>query len=57
MHITNWLENNFKHKRSKKKFEKIGGIFCDGILLPRLAILFPKYVDYEAFLRNKGLQV
>ena len=57
LHIDAWLEKNFKSRKSTKNFEKLGNVFCDGILLPRLAMLFHKYADYEAYLRNKGLQV
>lgn len=32
-------------------------MFCDAILLPRLAKLFPTYMSYEIYLRSKGLQV
>ena len=55
--IKDWLKNNFKDKLSKNKFKKLGGMFCDGIILPRLAKLFPKYNDYEAFLRLYKLEV
>lgn len=56
LHIKDWLER-FKEKASSKKFKKLGGMFCDGIILPRLACLFEKYNQYEAFLRQHGLQV
>ena len=32
-------------------------MFCDGIILPRLAMLFSKYNYYEAFLRGCGIEV
>jgi len=57
LHITEWLEKNFTDKKSQKKFEKLGEMFCEGIILPRLVQLFPKYNEYEAFLRSHGLQV
>jgi hypothetical protein len=57
LHIKDWLTRNFKDKISKAKFKKLGGMFCDGIILPRLAILFPKYNMYEAFLRGCGMEV
>jgi hypothetical protein len=57
LHIKDWLRKNFLNKKSKKTFKKLEGMFCDAILLPRLAILFPKYKDYEIYLRSKGLQV
>lgn len=56
-HIKDWVTRNFNHKRSSKPFKKLGGMFCDGIILPRLAELFPSYNDYEAFLRGHKLQV
>ena len=52
-----WLERNFKDKNSNKEFEKLGTMFCDGILLPRLEQLFVTYNDYEAYLREMGIQV
>jgi hypothetical protein len=54
LHIKAWLRKNF-FDNSKEKFKKLEGMFCDAILLPRLVILFPKYKDYEIYLRNKGL--
>ena len=57
LHIKDWLRKNFADKLSKKKFNKLGGMFCDGIILPRLAVLFPKYNEYEAFLRLHKLEV
>ena len=60
LHIKDWLKKNFADKLSKKKktkFKKLGGMFCDGIILPRLAKLFPKYNFYEAFLRGCGMEV
>ena len=57
LHIKDWLDKNFGGKLSKKKFKKLGGMFCDGIILPRLAKLFPKYNFYEAFLRGCGMEV
>ena len=56
-HIKEWLSDNFKNQLSKQKFKKLGGMFCDGIILPRLAKLFPKYKMYEAFFRGCGLEV
>jgi hypothetical protein len=43
LHIKDWLFKNFADKKSKEKFKKLGEMFCDGILLPRLAMLFPTY--------------
>ena len=57
LHIKDWLKKNFGDKLSKKKLTKLGGMFCDGIILPRLAMLFPKYNMYEAFLRGCGMEV
>ena len=57
MRIDFWLEKNFKQYKNKQTFKKLGNMFCDGILLPRLAMLFEKYSDYEAYLRGMGLQV
>ena len=37
LHIKKWLQDNFSDKLSKQKFKKLEGMFCDGILLPRLA--------------------
>ena len=42
LHIKGWLER-FKENLSNKKFKKLGGMFCDGIILPRLVCLFEKY--------------
>jgi len=55
LHIKDWLKKNFAAKMSKENFRKLEGMFCDAILLPRLAMLFPKYKDYEIYLRSKGL--
>ena len=55
LYIDKWLVENFKEKKNEKKFKKLGAIFCDGILLPRLTMLFKKYNDFEVFLRGKGL--
>lgn len=55
LHIKDWLRKNFAEKKSKEMFKKLGGIFCDAILLPRLVKLFPTYKDYEIYLRSKGL--
>lgn len=57
LHIKDWLKRNFKNNVSNKPFKKLGGMFCDGIILPRLGQLFAKYNEYEAFLRYFGLQV
>ena len=57
MRIDSWLEKNFKQYKNKQTFKKLGNMFCDGILLPRLAMIFGKYSDYEAYLRGMGLQV
>jgi hypothetical protein len=38
-------------------FEKIDGIFCDGIIIPRLKKLFSTYTDFEAAFHSAGIQV
>lgn len=57
LHIKDWLTKNFKDQPSTQKFKKLGEMFCDGIILPRLAQIFPKYNHYEAFLRGCDIQV
>ncbi len=37
LQIKEWLERNFKDRTSSKPFIKLGGMFCDGIILPRLS--------------------
>lgn len=56
LHVKDWLRKSFD-KQIKYQFKKLGGMFCDGIILPRLALLFPKYNQYEAFLRGCDMQV
>lgn len=49
--------NHFKEMQSKESFEKVDGIFCDGIILPRLGQLFSIYKDFEAAFHSAGIQV
>ena len=49
--------NHFKEMQLKKPFEKVDGIFCDGIILPRLEQLFSTYKDFEAAFHFAGVQV
>jgi hypothetical protein len=43
--------------QSNDPFTKVGGIFCDGIILPRLVQLFSTYKDFEAAFHSAGIQV
>jgi hypothetical protein len=56
LHIKEWL-NFFKSHKTDKPFSKVKGMFCDGIILPRLKKLFPKYLDFEIYLRKRKLLV
>ena len=56
LYIQDYL-NNFKEMQSKELFEKVDGIFCDGIILPRLEQLFSTYKDFEAAFHSEGVQV
>jgi hypothetical protein len=56
LHIKKWL-NSFETYKTDKPFSKVEGMFCDGIILPRLKKLFPKYVDFETYLRKRKLLV
>ena len=49
--------DHFKEVQSKDPFEKVDGIFCDGIILPRLEQLFSTYKDFEAAFHSAGIQV
>ena len=36
LYIKDWLYKNFNMKLSKGQFQKLGEMFCDGIIMPRL---------------------
>jgi hypothetical protein len=56
LHIKEWL-SSFKGCKTSEPFCKVKGMFCDGIILPRLRRLFPKYADFEIYLRKRNLSV
>ena len=49
--------NHFKEMQTTRPFEKVDGIFCDGIILPRLERLFSTYKDFETAFHSAGIQV
>lgn len=51
-----WMER-FKDHKNEKSFELLGGIFCDGIVIHKLKIVFPTEKDLKLYLGFKGLCV
>ena len=49
--------NAFKDFKQPTKFSKVGTMFCDGIIMPRLKSLFPKLSFIKIYLRSKKLHV
>jgi hypothetical protein len=48
---------NFRDMQMNQLFEKVNGMFCDGIILPRLPQLFVTYKDIEVAFHAAGIQV
>ena len=54
MHIRDYLDS-FRSMCSHVPFAKVKGIFCDGMILPRLLQLFSTYNDFEATFHSAGI--
>jgi len=54
MHIRDYLDS-FKDMRSRVPFTKVKAIFCDGMILPRLHLLFSTYNYFEAAFHSAGI--
>ena len=54
LHIRDYLAN-FKGMHSRKLFERVKKIFCDGMILPRLQQIFATYNDFQAAFHSAGI--
>lgn len=54
--INEWMEG-FKDWKNEKAFELVEGLFCDGLIIPKLPELFKGPTELKVYLGSEGKEL